>query len=322
MPSRGIDGPELSRALPCSAVPELGPMQVGPSRASAWREWGILAWILTGGLALQPDLLFGQRAPDAEHPEGKWEVLDRCRLITNSLVDGDSFQVTHKGREYGFRLYFVDAPEIDAGLKDRVQDQAAYFGIQGADVPRAGELAARFTRTRLTGRDFTVMTRWQNAMGRGTLARFYCQVLVDGKRLDEDLVAAGLVRIFGVHANAPDGTRSTTVISRLKNLELTARTQELGVWDETHFPRGANTTAGAQTNSAAPRAITPDAPLDLNTASYEDLQKLPGIGAKLAERIIARRPYKQVKDLEKVPGIGKKTIERIAPSVRVGLPPP
>ena len=69
--------------------------------ASARSKRGILAWILTGGLLLQLSVLHGQRATDADHPEGKWEVLDRCRLLTNTLVDGDSFQVTHKGDHNG-----------------------------------------------------------------------------------------------------------------------------------------------------------------------------------------------------------------------------
>lgn len=266
-------------------------------------------------------LLHGQRATDADHPEGKWEVLDRCHLLTNALVDGDSFQVTHKGREYSFRLYFVDAPEADPTLKDRVQDQAAYFGIAAGDMPPAGELAAKFTREKLSGRDFTVITRWQNAMGRGKLARFYCEVLADGKNLGEELVANGLARIYGLRAIRPDGTRSTTVINQLKNMELIAREQKRGVWDESRFPRGTHAT-GSRTNSIAARVISADAPLDLNTANYEELQKLPGIGPKLAERIIARRPYKKVEDLDKVPGIGKKTLEKLTSLVRVNPPQP
>ena len=117
----------------------------------------MLAWILLGILLVQPCLLLSQRDIDPEHPEGKWEVLDRCRLVTNSLVDGDSFRIMHKGREYGVRLYFVDAPKCDPNLKDRLLDQALYFGIPtNADITRAGELAARFTREKLTGREFTV----------------------------------------------------------------------------------------------------------------------------------------------------------------------
>lgn len=114
----------------------------------------------------------------------EWEVLQGCRLVTNRFLDGDSFHVLHEGRQYIFRLYFVDAPETDASLTNRIQDQAAYFGIAESDVPRAGGLASRFVHDRLAGKGFTVTTRWQNAMGRSSLARFYGQVSVGDKTLD------------------------------------------------------------------------------------------------------------------------------------------
>jgi len=234
-------------------------------------------------------------------------------LATNSAVDGDSFRVQHKDRTYIFRLYFVDAPEADASLRDRIQDQAAYFGISTADVPRGGKLAAQFTQERLKGREFTIVTRWQNAMGRSALARFYCILQVKGENLAEALVANGLARIYGLRANWPDGTRSTTVINKLKNLELTAREQRRGVWDEKSFAR-ASTGEGAVANKTANGN---PGPVDINEASSDELQALPGIGPKLAERIIAKRPYQNVNDLLKVQGIGPKTIERFRALVRV-----
>jgi competence ComEA-like helix-hairpin-helix protein len=255
---------------------------------------------------------------DGSHPEGRWEVLDRCRLATNAPTDGDSFRILHRGREYGMRLYFVDCPETDPSLRERIQDQAAYFGIGTADIGRAAELAAKFTVERLSGREFTVQTRWQNGLGRSRVARFYCEVLAEGHNLAEDLVANGLARVHGIKAVRPDGTHATTVISHLKNLELSARAEGRGLWNTNVFARQSGKPARPETVIPA----SPPASVDLNWATYEELQKLPGIGPKLAERILARRPFQSPEDLTAVPGIGSKTLERLRPLVRVSSNPP
>ncbi len=267
-------------------------------------------------LLLAGDVSAQQRTEGS--PASKWEVLERCRLVTNSVVDGDSFKVLHQGREYIFRLYFVDAPESDAALTERMKDQAAYFGLPPHDVPRAGKNAAQFTRERLAAGEFTVITRWQNALGRSSLARFYAMVLVNGKNLAEELVAHGHARIHGLRANWPDGPRSSTFINQLKNLELTAREKQRGVWDKTCFPRDTGEVAGS---TPATNATSATLRVDLNHASYEELQELPGIGPKLAERIIAHRPFHIVEDLQRVPGIGPVMMERLTPHIRIEKKP-
>ena len=280
-------------------------------------RWVLFALMLSTGLLRSP----AQQVRDEQSPEAKWETLANCQFVTNALVDGDSFHLVHAGREYIFRLYFVDAPEKDATLRDRIVDQAAYFGIATADVPRAGALAARFTRDKLTGHKLTVITRWQNAMGRSSLARFYCVLTVDDENLAESLVAAGLARIHGLRANYPDGPRSTTFIAKLKNLELIAREKKLGVWDENKFPRVAIAEETVSTNTPPETSTNPlPALINLNTATTEELISLPAVGPKLAERIIAARPFASVDDLKKVPGVGPKTFEKLRPRVNISSP--
>jgi competence protein ComEA len=61
--------------------------------------------------------------------------------------------------------------------------------------------------------------------------------------------------------------------------------------------------------------------IDVNTATAAQLQTLPGIGPKMAERILdarARQPFRTVEDLRRVSGIGPKTLERLRPLVTVG----
>src|SRR5262245_56829657 len=57
--------------------------------------------------------------------------------------------------------------------------------------------------------------------------------------------------------------------------------------------------------------------LDLNTASLEQLQKLPGLNEATAKQIIAGRPFKSVDELQKV-GLSKPTIDKLAPMLTVG----
>jgi competence protein ComEA len=61
--------------------------------------------------------------------------------------------------------------------------------------------------------------------------------------------------------------------------------------------------------------------LDLNRASAGELESLPGIGAVLAQRVIAFREsaggFRAVEDLREVKGIGSKKFERIRSLVTV-----
>ncbi|WP_019851247.1 helix-hairpin-helix domain-containing protein [Desulfitobacterium sp. PCE1] len=62
--------------------------------------------------------------------------------------------------------------------------------------------------------------------------------------------------------------------------------------------------------------------ININTADITELDKLPGIGPVLAERIIQYRtehgPFLQPEDLKKVSGIGNKTYAKMADLVTVG----
>jgi len=61
--------------------------------------------------------------------------------------------------------------------------------------------------------------------------------------------------------------------------------------------------------------------LDLNHASTHELESLPGIGAVMAQRVVAFRTsvggFRTVEDLREVKGIGAKTFDRLKPLVAV-----
>lgn len=66
-------------------------------------------------------------------------------------------------------------------------------------------------------------------------------------------------------------------------------------------------------------AVQADSKVNLNRATAQDLEKLPGIGPALAARIVdyrlANGSYQSAQDLGKVAGIGPKLLERLKPEV-------
>lgn len=176
-------------------------------------------------------LLFGILAglPTEVHASNVWTRLEGCVLVQSPYNDADSFRVRHDGKEYLFRLYFVDAPESDMEFPQRVREQAEYFGITAPEVIESGKEASSFVKSVLSP-PFTVITRWQGAQGRSVIPRFYAFVETRDGDLAELLVRNGFARVYGVRVTRPDGRRATDYRATLLQMEDQARRQKLGAW--------------------------------------------------------------------------------------------
>src|SRR5258707_8054236 len=125
---------------------------------------------------------------------------------------------------------------------------------------------------------------------------------------------AGAVRRPGLHRLA-QGSRIADAVAAAggatakAELELVNLAAPLADGEQVVVPvRGAAAAAAGGVGTAA-------APLDLNTATPEQLDALPGIGPATAAKIVAFRqahgPFRSVDELDAVPGIGPARIEQL-----------
>lgn len=113
--------------------------------------------------------------------------------------------------------------------------------------------------------------------------------LRQGTRIDDAIAAAG----------------GATAKAQLDSVNLAAPVAD---GEQVLVPGRGIAAAASPASPAAAGAASPSAPLDLNTATAEQLDALPGVGPVTAQKIIAYRtahgPFHAVAELEGVPGIG------------------
>ncbi len=82
-------------------------------------------------------------------------------------------------------------------------------------------------------------------------------------------------------------------------------------------PFSAQEKAGSKSKPAA----APATPINLNTATVQQLQALPGVGTRTAQLIVEHRQknggFKKVEELMNIKGIGEKSFLKLKPMVTV-----
>lgn len=72
---------------------------------------------------------------------------------------------------------------------------------------------------------------------------------------------------------------------------------------------------------SVPADQTEQETIDPNTADEQGLQRVPGIGPAMAQRIIEFRqehgPFERLEDLLDVRGIGEKTLDKLRPYLKI-----
>jgi competence protein ComEA len=127
---------------------------------------------------------------------------------------------------------------------------------------------------------------------------------------------AGAVRRPGLHELAP-GTRIADAVAAAGGATAKADITSVNLaapiadGEQIVVPARGSGAAGAS-SGAAP---SPTAPLDLNSASLEQLDALPGIGPTTAQKILdyrqAHGSFHSLADLDAVPGIGQGRLEQL-----------
>jgi competence protein ComEA len=260
------------------------------------------------------------------------EEIGPCTYVATDWADGDSFLVKlPDGKEQVFRLYYVDCIEqsvSDTSDKRRLREQSRYFGVTDyLTAVEHGRKAADFTAEALS-RPFTIHTAYADARGRSGKPRFYAFVRTsEGRDLGHLLLENGLARAFGLGRETPGGTSRDEWDAYLKDIELVAAIGRQGIWAHSDPAQivamrkeEREEMRGLEAIDDALVVAPPSEPVDVNTASIEDLMRT-GLRESLADAVVKKRPFEKIEDLLDVKGIGPVTFQKVRPYLVVTTPP-
>jgi competence ComEA-like helix-hairpin-helix protein len=120
-------------------------------------------------------------------------------------------------------------------------------------------------------------------------------------------LSGSAVRVWRSDASAPPAADSAALARQIQRVDSVRRAGQ-------DRPRRSRSRATPQ-----PETTRVSEPLDLDRASVEDIERLPGIGPSLAQRIVGNRdsvgPFGDIEALCDVRGIGPALAKRLRPLV-------
>lgn len=221
-------------------------------------------------------------------------------LPVRAVRDGQILEVEiTRGVRYPVSLLGVNAPNIFAG-----RDSSFFF---------AGEARA-FMEQLVQGRKVRV----QGPDGRMPTARYgRYHAYITAKAEDGSIISLnramlehGMAQYSHFYRQHPDSVAAFRVLAdqaREQGLNLWAHPEMIGV--------------RVHRSEEVEEEPEPEFPININTATAQELTALPGIGPARAEAIVAHREqhgaYRRIEDLERIRGIGPRTIDNLRPLVVV-----
>jgi competence protein ComEA len=129
----------------------------------------------------------------------------------------------------------------------------------------------------------------------------------------------GLVRL-PAGSRVHDAIRAAGGVTSGADLDAVNLARKLTDGEQVRIPAHGDPAPAPPGGATGPTATAPTGPLDLNTATLEQLDALPGVGEVTAGRILAYRsahPFTAVDQLLEVPGIGQRRYDQLKDLVTV-----
>lgn len=219
-----------------------------------------------------------------------------------------------RGRLYRFfnliahPLFFFCILAFLVGIGTLVSNLAARQSEKAAAVPTTGPgkntVAAKASPAALTPQPGPTPDRIIKIFITGEVVHPGVYEMRDGDRIIDAVQVAG-----GFSAEAdPDRIDQAQRVRDEMRIEIPRRvpSPQAGTSPDPGLPTAAQSVATAS---------IPDGRVNINTASAADLDKLPGIGATLSQRIVDYRAkngsFRSLDDVRKVPGLNNSIIEKI-----------